>query len=127
MSKEELLLKLSLLENQSNQLEQQIHQVDQQIQEFEILQININRLGKEKEILAPIGKGVFAKSELKEDKFFVNVGAGVLVKKRGEDAVEIIHEQVSQLKEIRIQLIEAINQINSELEKVIDEANMAEK
>ncbi len=125
MAKEELIFKLSLLEQQSEQIEQQIHQVEQQIQEFLVLQENLNNLKEKSQILAPIGKGVFSKANLEEDKFFVSVGAGVMVKKSGEQAVKIIQEQISQLKEIRIQLIEAISQINSELEKLVEEAQEA--
>ncbi len=122
MAKEEFLFKLSMMQQQAEQIEQQIHQVDEQIQEFLVLQENLGKLKEKSQILSPIGKGVFSKAMLEDNKFFVNVGSGVLVKKKPEQAIEIIQEQVSQLKEIRIQLIEAISQINSELEKVVEEA-----
>jgi len=122
MVKEELLINLTMLQQQAEQIEQQIYQADEQIQEFIVLQENLNNLKEKSQILAPVGKGVFSKAELKEDKFFVNVGSGVIVKKTGEGAVEIIQEQVNQLKKIRNELIEAMSQINSELERIVDEA-----
>jgi len=129
MAKEEMLMKLSLLEQQARQVEGQIQQVDGQIGEIEVLKNSLLNLGKEKgsEILAPVGKGIFAKSELKEDKFFVNVGAGIFLKKNPEQAVEIIDEQIERLKSLRLELIEAISKINEELNKVVQEAQKNEK
>lgn len=123
---EEMLIKLSLLEQQARQLEQQIEQVDSQIQEFETLILSLSKLkdNKSKEILTPIGRGIFSKAELKEDKFFVNIGSGIFVKKDSGESIEVINKQISQLKEIRIELIKAISKINEELDVIVNEAEI---
>jgi len=126
MAKEELLIKLSLFEQQARQLEEQIQQIDSQIKEFEVFSSSIKNLGEQgskgKEILAPIGKGIFGKVKLEEDKFFVNVGEGVFLKKNPEQAVEIINNQIDKLKKSRIELIEAVGKINLELDKIMLDA-----
>lgn len=124
MAKEDFLIRLSLLEQQANQIEEQIVQVEQQIQEMQVLSLNIGKLGKEKEkeILAPVGRGIFSKAELKEDKFFVNVGCGIFLKKNGDEASKIVNNQIEKLRQMKIELIEIISNINSELEKVVQEA-----
>ena len=126
MDKEEILFKLSLLEQQSQEIKQQVEIVDSQISEMENLKLSLNKLekSKEKEILAPLGRGIFAKSELKSDKIFVNIGSRILVKKSFIEAAEIIEKQVNELNGIKDELLKRAEEINSNLYELIQESEV---
>ena len=123
-NQQEFLIKLSMFEQQARQIEGQVQQVDEQVQGLEVLSINLSELkqGKGKEILAPIGKGIFVRSELKEDKFILGIGSGVFVKKNAEQARAIVEKQVLKLKNLRTELITEISKINEQLDNIINSA-----
>jgi len=104
---QEILQKAMMLRQQSEETEKQLQFVSEQINELEQFGENLRVLGedKEKEMLASIGKGVYVKTERNvEEKLFVEVGAGVLVKKTPAEARKIILGQVKKFHDARIQL-----------------------
>ena len=107
MAKEELLIKLSLLEQQANEQAERIQAVDSQINELESLKLSLKKMEKSKgrEMLAPLGRGIFLKTEVKDDKVFVNVGHKTLVKKTFPEAAEIVDTQVREMENLKHQLI----------------------
>jgi len=123
MEKEEVLLRLSMLENEAKQFQEQAELVNQQIAEFEILKRSLEKINKddEKEFLAPLGKGVFVKSEMKEKELFVNIGQGIVIRKNPEDAVKIIDRQVKQLENLGEGLIGEIEKLNMKMRELIKE------
>jgi len=125
MAQEELLFQLSMLEQQSQQLSQQLENVNSQIGEMEALKLSLEKLekGKDKEMLANLGRGIFLRTKQDDDKVFVNVGSRTLVKKSFSEAVEIIDKQVPELKEIRHILQEQALQVSKEVDKIVREAN----
>ncbi|MEK6820408.1 MAG: prefoldin subunit alpha [Nanoarchaeota archaeon] len=124
MKKEEYLLRLSMLEQEANKIEEQIGIINQQISELEVLKLSLKNLSRteEKEVLAPLGRGIFFKSELKEKELFVNVGREVVVKKSPEETAEIIEVQVSQMRAIKEHLISNITEVRMQLEDVVEQA-----
>ena len=79
-----------------------------------------NSVGKE--VLAPLGRGIFVETKLISDKLKVDVGGRNFVKKSIQETKEIIGRQVEKLHEIREELNEKIEDINEELTKTILEA-----
>ncbi|MFH1500681.1 MAG: prefoldin subunit alpha [archaeon] len=124
---ENYILQLSLLEQQSQEIEKQINLVEQQINELQIFSLNLDKFKGEGEMLAPLGRGVFVKSEVKDKKLFVNIGSGVIVKKTPEEAKEIVLDQVNKLGNLRVELFNEIEKVNSELLKLIEKAQTAKK
>jgi len=106
-------------------LEQRINLLNQVLQEIES-SLNtledLKRVGDNPLLLFPIGGSVYAKGQLLEkDDVYVNVGAGVIVKKKLEDASRYLTERrdemraelkdsLAQLQQVtaRIRQIEAI-------------------
>jgi prefoldin alpha subunit len=129
MANEELLIKLSMLEQQANEQAEKIQMIDGQISELEILKMSLVKMEKSKgkEMLAPLGRGIFLKSEVKDDRVFVNVGAKILVKKTFPDAVEIVDGQVMEMEGIKHQLMHNIEAINGQLTSLMAEAQKLEK
>lgn len=112
-NQQELMFKLSMMEQQIQQLQQQIQAVEQGIVEISSLNLGLNDLvgGEGKEILAPVGKGIFAKMKLLSEKLIVDVGGKNFVQKNIPETKKIIEGQITKLEDIR-------NELNNNLEKV---------
>lgn len=122
-NQQELMFKLSMFEQQIQQLQQQIQAVEQGIVEMNTLSIGLDELkGSEgKEILAPIGRGIFAKTKLFSEELTVDIGGGNLVKKSIDGTKKIIEEQVEKLKDVHKELNNNLEKIDEEMEKVVEE------
>jgi len=129
MAKEEVLLQLSMLEQQANEITEKIQAVDNQVSELESLKFSLKKMEKSKgkEMLSPLGRGIFLKTEVKDEKVFVNVGNKTLVKKTFSEASEIIEKQIFEMQEIKHHLLHNIEQINSQLQNLVEEAQKEEK
>ncbi|MFH1307882.1 MAG: prefoldin subunit alpha [archaeon] len=127
MPNENLIIQLSLLEQQSQEIEKQIQLIDHQINELQNLSISLDKFNGEGEILAPFGKGIFVKSEVKDKKLFMNIGSGIVVKKTPKEAVEIVENQVDKLSAAKSELLEDMGKINAELIKLIDLAEKSQE
>ncbi len=124
MGKEEYIMQLSMLEQQAREIQQQVGLVNQKIGELDVLKLSLNRLeaSKEKEFLAPLGEGIFAKAILEDKELFVNVGSKIIVKKSIKDAEGIIDKQHQQLELLRKELEQGIEQLNNELQHIVNKA-----
>ena len=124
-NKQEYLLKLSLLEQQSQQIEQQLQAIEQQITELEILKVNLDGIWEKrgKEVLTPVSGGIFLKSELKKQDFIVEVGSKILVKKDLEGTKKIVEKSIFRLRGYQRRLLEEITKINEELQMIANNKN----
>ena len=115
-NQQELIFKLSMFEQQIQQLQQQLQAVEQGIVEISSLNIGLDELkgSKGKEILAPIGRGIFAKTKLLSEELTVDVGGGNFVKKSIPETKKIIEKQINKLEDVK-------KDLNSNLEKVSEE------
>lgn len=124
MTNEEILFKLSMMEQQANEMKQQIEAVDMQINELKNLKASLEEVNKKKGqgMLSPMGRGVFIETEIKDDKFFVNVGSKTFVKKNNQETQEVIDSQIKELERIKMQLIGNIEGINYNLAELVNGA-----
>ncbi|MBI5804306.1 prefoldin subunit alpha [Candidatus Pacearchaeota archaeon] len=119
---EEMLYKAIGLKEQSEELEKNIEFVNEQLAELVSLEESLSFFDeREKEILAPLGKGIYLKSERKEDEFFVGVGAGIIVKKTPEEVRKIVQSQIVKLKETRMRIILKLEEYSREFGKMMGE------
>jgi len=120
-SQQELMFKLSMFEQQIRQLQQQIQAVEQGIIEMNSLSLGLDEFkGAEgKEIMAPIGRGIFAKTKLLSEELTVDIGRGNFIKKSIPDTKKIIGEQVEKLKDVKKELEDNLEKVGQELEKVM--------
>ncbi len=127
---QELMFKLSMFEQQIQQMQQQMQAIEQGIVELTSLNLGLGELvGSEgKEIMAPIGRGVFVKAKLLSEELTVDVGGKNFVKKSIPDTQEIINEQVKKLEDVKKSLSNSMEEINQELTRtVIDAQSKQEK
>ena len=104
---QKILYKAIELKRKSEETEQSLSFVNQQISELESFSEELNSLenSEERQILANIGKGVFFKAKKEEgEKLFVDVGAGILVRKTPGETKEIIDGQIKKFNDARIRL-----------------------
>tara|TARA_Y100000034_G_C6631653_1_gene275780 strand:- start:80 stop:493 length:414 start_codon:yes stop_codon:yes gene_type:complete len=90
-----------MLQQHIEQITQHVELLNQQNSDLEIYKDAINQLQKvnvDTEILAPIARGIFIKSVLKDNqKLIVNVGANVTVEKTVPEVVNLLEEQKREL------------------------------
>ena len=122
-NQQELIFKLSIFEQQIRQLQQQINAVDEGIMELETLDFGMDELknSRGKEILAPVGRGIFIKAKVESEEVTVDVGQRTFVKKSVSETQETIKKQVERLKEAREELNRNLEEIGKEVERVMRE------
>jgi len=120
---QELMFKLSMFEQQIQQLQQQIQAIEQGVIEMNSLSLGLDELkgSKDKEILASIGRGIFAKTKLVSEELTVDVGGRNFVKKSIPDTKKIIDEQVNKLENVKKDLNDNLEKISKELVRVMGE------
>ncbi len=116
-NQQELMIKFQMFEQQIEHLNQQLEAVDSGILEMNSLNLDLDELkGKTgKEILAPIGRGIFAKAKLESEELLVDIGNKNFVKRSVEETKEIIKEQVQKLEEVKNELTEELKKVDKEL------------
>ena len=120
---QELMFKLSMYEQQIQQLQQQLQAVEQGV--FEMISLN-HGLGElvgsvDKEILAPIGRGIFLKTKLLSEELTMDIGNKTFVKKTIPEAQEMIEEQLGKLDEVKNELNDSLDKVGEEMQRVIEE------
>jgi prefoldin alpha subunit len=121
---QELIMKLSFFEQQIQHVQKQLQAVEQGIVEISSLSIGLEELkGAEgKEVLAPLGRGIFAKTKLLSEDLIVDIGGKTFIKKTIPETQSLIQEQISKLEEIQKSLESNLEEINNELTRIFTEA-----
>ena len=122
-NQQELIFKLSMYEQQIQQLQQQLQAIDQGIFEMHGLDNGLNELigSVNKEILAPIGRGVFVKTKLLSEDLTVDIGNKTFVKKSIPEAQELIREQIEKLNDVKKELEYNLEKISEEMMEMYEE------
>lgn len=117
----ELMMKIESMHGEIKEAEEKIKIVDQQIEELKAFEETLEQIekNKNKEILTPLGKGVFAKADMKNEKLFLEVGAGILVRKDIKEAKEIISDQNTRLNQIRMQVATEYEMLYNQIQETI--------
>ncbi|MFH1802134.1 MAG: prefoldin subunit alpha [archaeon] len=119
-----ILQRAMSLRQQSEDVEKQLQFVSEQIAELQQFSENLDVLkeSKEKEMLADIGRGVRMKVTRSDDeKLFVEVGAGIVVRKTPDEAKKIVDGQVKKFQEAKMQLTSQLQEHAEEFRKMLSE------
>ncbi len=121
---QEMMFKFQMYEQEIQQINQQLQAIEQAIQDMKSIDQGLEEIkGSEgKEILAPVGRGIFVKAKVLSEDLTVDVGNKTFVKKNVEDTKNIITDQIERLEEIQEQLHSRLEEINSELTRIIMES-----
>ena len=104
-------------------MQEQINAVENGILELESLNFGLDELknSEGKEIMSPVGRGIFVKSKIISEKLTVDVGGKNFVKKSVPETQEMIREQVVKLKSVKQELEIGLEEIGKEVQKVVGE------
>jgi|TARA_B100000315_G_C14422133_1_gene516067 prefoldin alpha subunit len=120
-NQQEILYKLSLIEQQMQGLHQQLHAVEKGIVELGTLNVGLeefeNPIGKE--IIAPLGKGIFTKAKIISEDLIVDIGNKNLIKKSSKETQELIEKQIGNLEGAKEELNKNLEATSKEAEEVI--------
>lgn len=121
---QEMMYKLQMYDQHMQNLQKQLQAVEQGTKEITQISQGLEDLkgSSGKEILAPIGRGIYAKVKLLSEDLIVDIGEGNMVKKSIDDTKKIISEQVEKLNGVKKELNENMGQIQQELQKMLSEA-----
>lgn len=124
LGEQELLFRFSMFERQIRELQQQIEAVERGIVDLTSLNFGLDELvgSKDKEIFAPMGKGIFVKAKLVSEELNVDIGEGNLVKKSIPETKELIEEQIKKLEQVRGELEKNLEEIGQELTGMMGDA-----
>lgn len=114
---QELMFKLSMFDQQIQNIQQQSQAVEKAINDLSLLVVGLDDIkGAEgKEILAPIGRGIFVKSKIISEDLIVNIGSKNFVKKKIPQTQEVIKSQIKKLENAREELNKALEEVNNQL------------
>ncbi len=114
---QELMFKLSMFEQQMQQLHQQLQLIEKNILELNSLDFGMDEIKGSvgKEILGQLGRGIFVKANLISEDLIVDVGNKNFVKKSIIDTKKIIKEQIEKLHQIEKELKDKLEEINEEM------------
>ncbi len=125
----ELLFRVQFLQKQAEELEQNLEIVERELIDLKGLDTNLDFLTKsnDKSSISAIGKGLHIKTNIESKELFVEVGAGVVVKKSPEQARTIINNQIRKLTEAKIQMLGKLDIYHKTIESVVQEIEQEEK
>lgn len=120
---QKLLQEAAMLEQYTRQLEEHDALLTQQLNELEQFREHLGIFSKEqpKRILASLGKGVYVRSDIAEQTLFVEVGAGVIVRKSASDVADIVTQQLEKLKSSQLKLTAQIGLCQQRLQELMSE------
>jgi len=126
---QELMFKLQMFEQQAQQIQQQMQAVEQAVIDMTSLDFGLSELvSKEgKEIMAPVGRGIFVKAKLISEELVVDVGSKNFVTKTIPQTKELIKGQIDKLSEVQGELEKNLRQIGEEFNNMIMEAQKGEE
>ena len=121
---QEKIMAIAEIERVARELEENLQLIEMQIEELTAFNNSLEFLmkSKDKEMLSSIGKRVYIKTAIEDKKrLFIDVGAGVVVKKTPEETIEIVKEQILRLQEARVQISSQLEIYRGKLQEFIEE------
>ena len=121
--KQELIYRLGMFEQQIHQLQEQMDAIERGITDLGMLGFGLDEIKGSvgKEILSPLGRGIFVKTNLASEELTVDIGGKNFVKKSIPETKEIIEDQIKKLIAVKNDLNKTIEQISEEMKKSLEE------
>lgn len=128
----ELIYKAQAVQKEIEEMEGHAGMIDRELVELQQFKKDLETLEKtpQPRLLSSLGKGVFMKTEAKEKELFVEVGAGIIVKKSSAQTQEVIDAQIKKISEARLHTLSKLELYHQALQQLIasiQEQRQAEK
>jgi len=118
---QELTFKFQMLEQQIIAIQQQLQAVEQTLLDMASLKFGLDEIKKDKEILSPVGAGIFAKAKLISEELVVAIGEKNYIKKSIPETKKLIQEQIIKLEKVKEELNRELDKINEEITRTMVE------
>lgn len=118
---QELTFKFQMLERQIMAIQQQLQAVEQTLFDMASLNLGLEEIKKDKEILASVGAGIFAKAKLISEELIVAIGEKNYIKKSIPETKKLIQKQIKKLEEVKEKLNNELEKINEEITRMMIE------
>tara|TARA_Y100000310_G_C20554192_1_gene749681 strand:+ start:486 stop:884 length:399 start_codon:yes stop_codon:yes gene_type:complete len=120
-NQQEVINQLGMIEHQMRSLQEQLMAVDKGIVELGSLNIGLDDLkgSSGKEIIAPLGKGIFVKTKLISEDLIVDIGNKNLIKKDIPKTQELILKQIKNLETAKKEIDKNLDLVSEEAQKVM--------
>jgi prefoldin alpha subunit len=116
----EAIIQYSNLQARLEALLKEREEIIERIDEISDTILSLEELKEGEDSLFSIGSGVYCKANLKEERFLVNIGAGILLELDKKDAIEILNRRIEILKNAANEIEEEIPNIISQQEKLAE-------
>jgi prefoldin alpha subunit len=125
---QEAIMKIQMMEQETNQLNEQLKMVDQNVIEMKDLKASLDEIdsNENKEIMANLGKRIFIPVDIREKSLIVEVGNGNFVKKSVPDTKKIVDEEGDKLMEAKNQIMGRLDELQNDMNKMIMEFQKAQ-
>lgn len=120
-SEQELTFKFQMLEQQIMAIQQQLQAVEQTLLDMTSLNLGLDEIKTDREILASVGAGIFAKAKLISEELVVAIGEKNYIKKSIPETKKLIQEQIMKLEKVKESLDSELEKINEEITKTMVE------
>jgi prefoldin alpha subunit len=117
MNEKELQIKFQIFEQQIMYIQEQISLIEQTITDLSLLKEGLDKI-REKEIFAPIGRGIFVKAKIISDNLLVDIGDKNLIEKNIPETKKLIKEQIEKLGKNREMLESELKKLDEEIKEV---------
>ena len=118
-AEQELNFKFQMLEQQIVAIQQQLQAVEQTLLDMASLNLGLDEIKKDKEILSPVGAGIFAKAKLISEELVVAIGEKNYIKKSIPETKKLIQEQIMKLERVKGSLEGEFEKINEEITRTM--------
>ena len=120
---QEIIIKIQMMEQETNQLSEQLQFLEQNVKEMNELIDSLEEIKKDdvKDIMINLGKRIFLPVEIKDKNFITDVGKGNFVKKSAVEMKKNVEEEKNKLMGTKILIIERLNLLEKEMENMINE------
>ncbi|MEK6825865.1 MAG: prefoldin subunit alpha [Nanoarchaeota archaeon] len=117
----ELIYKAQAIQKEIEEMQTHAQLIDRELAELQQFKKDLVVLEKreEKGMLSSLGKGVFLKTEAVSKELFVEVGAGIVVKKTSAQTQEVIEQQIKKISEARLHTISKLELYHQALRQII--------
>jgi len=115
-------LEIQTKEHQIQKAQEQLINISHHIQELIKIEATIDEIKKTKEgteILVPLGTGIFAKANLKDNKELVlGVGSKVHVSKDVDETKKIISNQIRNMEDLALEVEHSLHDISGQVQDI---------
>jgi prefoldin alpha subunit len=126
-SEREALIQYSSLQAKLEALLKEREEIVEKIEEISNTLSSLEELKEGLNSLFSIGSGVYCKGSLKEEKFLVNIGAGILLELDKKSTIEILSRRMEILRKATNEIEEEISSLISQQKRIAEALRKVKK